>query len=523
MNRKVDVQRRNGFALPFINAGTAKVGTLTPVLCKRVVPGDIVTDNISFNIELPPMASNFKGRVDICFESLFVPNRILYGGWRNYYLYNNGPAGQFAPAGVPKTRYPIYRLLQTNSNVGTLMDYLGLPTSPSAVQNVDCLRIMAYHKIWDDWYRNKQVQNTLFVPRITGSPLTAANLPYSSITGNDSAYVNGASGQDSFAFNDGSGFQTLRQRNWSNDYFTDSYLTQNGGTPTFNVSISANDDFSIQSFRTANALTRFAERNQLADGDYKTTTFVNYGVTPGDALCEQSVFIRQLRKPLVTKSVFSTTNTGSNSSVDSPLTDVVGGRAGFTDSVDSGVMFDNFKVKEHGFIMVLMSLVPYANYSQNIQRETTMYVSSDSNAPFSDNFMIPMLSQIGNQPIYKKEIFGPTSDPAGVFSYTERYAEYKNFLNEIHGGLRSDGDLSFYVLQRVFASQPTLSSSFLQIPTTAMDNVTAVASWLSKYGYIYEVFHDCKMVRPLPEYSTPTLCDHILDSKWVSVHSQELN
>lgn len=521
MNRKVDVQRRNGFALPFVNAGTVKVGTLVPVLCKKVVPGDIVTDNISYNIELPPMASNFKGRVDICFESFFVPNRILYGGWRDYVLFNGGIAGSFKPAGVPQTWYPKL-VYSTSRDVsyrgnGKLSDYLGLPTSPSEDMFVDTLRFMAYHRIYNDWYRNKQVQQQLFIPRGNNVSITAGNLPYSSILSSSDQYVNGDDGTSPFIFNDGVDIWSLRQRNWSNDYFTDSFLTQNGAQNTFNVEISDDGYFSVQQFRTANALTRFSERNNLANGDYKTSIFVNYGVTPSDALCEQAVFVRQIRKPLITKSVFATSNVGSGVG-ESPYTDMVGGRAGFSDCVDSGLLFDNFQVKEHGYIMVIMSIVPYANYAQYVPREAIV-----RNSAFSDNFMIPQLAQVGNQEIYNYELFSETDAPYVPFGYTERYAEYKNFVNEIHGLLRYDGDMSYYAVQRAFGNQPSLNSSFLEIPTTALDNVTAISTWLTQFGAVYEVFHDCKMVRPLPEYSTPTLCDHILDSKWVSVHDSQIH
>lgn len=522
MKRKVDVQRRNGFAMPFVNAGTLKVGTLVPVFCKKVVPGDILSDKISYNVELPPMATNFKGRVDVCFESFFVPNRILYGGWRDYMLYNGGIAGQFKPAGVPQTWYPTL-VYSTGPSVtyrgnGKLSDYLGLPTSPSEDMFVDGLRFMAYHRIYNDWYRNKQVQQQLFIPRGDNSTLSPANLPYSSIMTPGGRFLNGSDGTSLALFNDGVDIWQLRQRNWGNDYFTDSFLTQNGNNVTFDIEISDDGYFSIQQFRTANALTRFAERNNLANGDYKTSIFVNYGVSPGDALCEQSVFVRQIRKPLVTKSVFTSANIGDGSPSDSLFGDVVGGRSGFTDSVDSGVMFDNFHVLEHGFAFVIMSIVPHANYSQFVPREAVL-----RNTAFSDNFMIPQLAQIGNQPIYQYELFSEGDGPLLPFSYTERYAEYKNFVNEIHGLVRYDGDLSYYVVQRAFGSAPLLNSSFLEIPTTALDNITSVSSWLSSYGAIYEVFHDCKMVRPLPEYSTPTLCDHILDSKWVSVHDREIN
>lgn len=522
MQRKVDVQKRNGFARAFLNSGTASVGTLTPVLVKKVVPGEIVSDKISYNVSLPPMASNFRGRIDVCFESFFVPNRLLYAGWRNFLLYNGGLATQFAPAGVPKTAYPRMQYVNSDCSQGSLLDYLGykplLNASASFKSDCDSLRVLAYHRIYHDWYRRKSVQTPVFLERNSGSSGTSAlSLPWTYIPGGASSVLDISS-----TLNDGVKCSSLRQRNWDLDYFTDSFTTQNGGSSPINVAV-GEDGFSIQQFRVANGLQRFSERNQLADGDYKTTIFVNYGVTPSDALCEQSVFVRQIRKPIVTKSVFAN-QSNADSTGSSVYSDWQGNRAGFSDSVDSGVLFDNFEVREHGFLFVIMSLVPHANYGQGICRECI--VPDDTNtASFSDMFCIPQLAQVGNQPIYSGElIYSNTSPgPKSVFAYTERYAEYKTANNEIHGLLVSGQNLAYTMVQRAFPdSAVSLNSSFLQIPTTALDNITAVSALLSTYGYEYDVYHDFRTISPLPDFSTPTLCDHILDAKWVDVHSPSI-
>lgn len=523
MQRKVDVQKRNGFSRSFLSSGTATVGTLTPVLVKKVCPGEIVSDKISYNVSLPPMASNFRGRVDVCFESFFVPNRLLYGGWRNFLLYNGGLATQFAPAGVPKTAYPRMRYKNSSAGAGSLLDYLGyrplLNADAANLNECDCLRVLAYHRIYHDWYRRKSVQSPVFLERSATSTasISASSLPWN--------YVSQSSGlvflADS-ALNDGVLSSSLRQRNWDLDYFTDSFTTQNGGSSPVNVAV-GEDGFSIQQFRVANGLQRFAERNQLADGDYKTTIFVNYGVTPSDALCEQSVFVRQIRKPIVTKSVFAN-QSNADATGSSAYGEYQGNRAGFSDSVDSGVLFDNFEIKEHGFVFVIMSLVPSANYAQGIPRECI--VPDDTNtASFSDIFPIPQLAQVGNQPIYSGElIYSNTSPgPKYVFAYTERYAEYKTANNEVHGLLVSGQDMAYTMVQRTFPdSAVSLNSSFLQIPKTALDNITAVSALLSRFGYEYDVYHDFRVISPYPDFSTPTLCDHILDAKWVNVHSPSI-
>ena len=101
------VQKRNAFSQDFTNSFTTKVGTLTPCFVKQVMPGDKIKLGVNLNVELPPMASAFKGKVSANVEFFFVPWRIVYGGWRNYYLYNGGVATQYAPAGIPKVVLPV--------------------------------------------------------------------------------------------------------------------------------------------------------------------------------------------------------------------------------------------------------------------------------------------------------------------------------------------------------------------------------------------------------------------------------
>ena len=47
--------KRNGFDLSFANNFSTKFGTLTPVLCKEVIPGDTFNIESAFGLKLMPM------------------------------------------------------------------------------------------------------------------------------------------------------------------------------------------------------------------------------------------------------------------------------------------------------------------------------------------------------------------------------------------------------------------------------------------------------------------------------------
>ena len=80
--RKVDIPNRSGFDLSFENLLTLKCGTLVPVLCEEVIPNETFSLGHMTQVQLPPMATDFYGRVDFRLEAFFVPNRILWGGWQ---------------------------------------------------------------------------------------------------------------------------------------------------------------------------------------------------------------------------------------------------------------------------------------------------------------------------------------------------------------------------------------------------------------------------------------------------------
>lgn len=513
----VDIQKRNAFDLSFINSLTGKVGTLVPCLCKKVIPGDIVSDKVAFQVELPPLASSFRGKIDFRMEAFFVPNRIIYGGWQDYMMYNGGLSDQYRPEGVDTCYLPFIKQFKGDT-AGTLLDYLGFSgfdsTQAVAFRPISVLPLLAYHKIYDDWYRDGSVQKPVFRPRsVTDSQLFGYHIPYLRITQNNALNDSAAwpSGSDLLKLYDGVSLTSLRQRNYAKDLFTSSFTSVNGGTNPVQVE-TAGDSFTIAQFRAANSLQRFAERNQLARGDYKRSIFVNYGVTPSDAVCNRSVYLGSCKAPIVVKDIFSTTET---SDLDSKFPNFVGGKAGNASATLDGTLFKNFKVCEHGYIIVICSLVPQAAYAKRNDTELCRV------GKFSDSFVVPALAQVGNQVIPQSAINGfHTNDPLkfdDVFGYTERYAEYKTSVNEIHGLFRGGKSLEFMCVRRPFEGPVEMSSNFLEIKTSDLDNITAVRAALSDYGFMCDIYHDLKAIRPLPKYSIPTLCDHILDSKWVEI------
>ena len=104
----VEMPNRSGFNLSHSNSFSGKTGTLIPVLCHELLPNDTISLGSQLQVQLPPMVTDFYGRVDFVLEAFFVPNRLLWGGWQDFIThptanpqYPEGTLVQGKPAKVP--------------------------------------------------------------------------------------------------------------------------------------------------------------------------------------------------------------------------------------------------------------------------------------------------------------------------------------------------------------------------------------------------------------------------------------
>lgn len=517
--RKVDIPNRSGFDLSFENLFSSKVGTLTPVLCEEVIPNETFSLGYRGVVQLPPMATNFFGRVDMRLEAFFVPNRILWGGWQNFWTM---PANN--PYSTPVVR-PLHTpsvlfnsapssFLNTYHGAGSLSDFLGYKLddfeSEDSLYIPNLLPWLAYHKIYDDWYRNSKIQKPVFVnssssPQLSRLPWVADTYELSYSSGWASATPLG----------DGVNLFSLRQRNWAKDYFTTAtlYPQANGQVGSSSVSFDtsgASGEISIAALRSANVLQRWYERNNIAGERYSDQIKAQYGVLPSDAFLDRPLFLGSSKFGVYSNSVSTTAETSSTEGGVNPFTGFVGSKAGQSQGLGEDTLIDKFTSTEHGYIMVLASLVPHAYYSTGVRRQLFHSRPGD--------FAIPLLQGLGEQPIFLSElgsqgIFSSNdldiSASSNVFGYTLEHAEYKYHDDEVHGLFRVGESLESFALSRGFSnpSKLALGTSFIQIPTTAMDNVCAVASGMSSYGYWADFNMQFKRVSPLSEYVIPTLGD----------------
>ena len=491
----VDIPNRSGFDMSFENLLSMKVGTLTPVLCEEVIPNETYSLGYLSQIQLPPMATNFFGRVDLRLEAFFVPMRILWGGWQNFFtMPTNNPYGTptVRPDEVPV--FVVEPEVAFNGDLD-LLDYLGVRNYPSTPKNglrISLLPLVAYHRIYDEWYRNSKITKPAFVRNSGSANPPLANLPWSSTT---FSYSTSDPITDS-NLADGVSVFSLRQRCWAKDYFTTASLfPQADGTTAGATAAVENGKISISTLRSANVLQRWLERNNIAGERYADQINAHYGVMPSDALIDRPIFLGSSKFGVYNRSVMQTTPASGSQSTQNPFSSV-GSKAASTSGSGNASLIKSFHSTEHGYIMVLASLVPHANYASGMRRYLSHRAIGD--------FAFPLMQGLGEQAIDSIEL--NSSLPPTVFGYQQQYSEYKYHDDEVHGLLRPGQSLESFVLSRSFGNT-ALNTDFVTIPTTSMDNVTAVKGDLSKYGAWADFYFSFKKVSPLSEYVQPTLGD----------------
>lgn len=505
----VEMPDRSGHNMSHNNSFTGSTGALVPVMCEELLPHDTVSLGSKLQVQLPPMVTDFYGRVDFVLEAFFVPNRLCWGGWKDFIThptanpqYPEGTRVQSKPTRVPYLKVgnplPSGGSLLYDVPIDSLLHYLdyGKMLSPDQQEDISVLPLIAYHRIWDDWYRDSRIQSPLFYPSAyigtssdTYSNSFLVSMPFSS------TLYDGAGGYVSVgdSFSDGVSVSSLRQRNWVKDYFTTaSPLPQAGGASEVKFDVSSTTEtgaFSIATLRAANSLQKWMERNNLAGYRYSDQIYAQFGVYPSDSIMDRCLYLGRNVNTVYNRSVFDTSG-GDN---------VLGTKAANSQVLGEGSIVDSFTATEHGFLFVLASLVPYPVYGSGSERRNFRTRVGD--------FAFPLLSGMGDQEIKARELTGNSYDTS-AFGYTDLYAEYKFRNDKLHGLLADGQDLSTYALQRSFdVTNITIGSQFLLIPTDYLDQVQAVSTSVQGYTYWADVHFVFKKVSTIPAYSQPTLAD----------------
>ena len=489
-------------------------GYLIPFYIDEALPGD--TFNCSASLFARMATPIFPIMDNLFLETFFfaVPIRLIWDNWQKF----NGE--QIDPGDSTDYLVPQVKAPAGGWPVGSLSDYFGLPTQ---VDNLDVSSFWhrAYNLIWNEWFRDQNLQDSVPVNRDDGPDSDTdfvllrrgkrhdyftSCLPWPQKGPGVELPIGGIAPLIAF----GSGVPTFHtsggiinaplniDSSYSSEPTGPLYLAKgigNSGNLTWSDSALAADlsqatAATINSLRQAFQVQKLLERDARGGTRYTEILRAHFGVISPDSRLQRPEYLGGSSARININPVQQTSATDSTSPQ--------GNLAAF------GVCGDHFhgftkSFVEHCVIIGLVNVRADLTYQQGIQRKFSRQTRYD--------FYWPALAHLGEQTVLNKEIYAQgTSDDDNVFGYQERWAEYRYFPSQITGKFRSTfaQPLDSWHLSQKFNNLPVLNAEFIQ-DNPPIGRVIAIPS---EPQFIFDSYINLKCARPMPVYSVPGLIDH---------------
>lgn len=145
--------RSNGIKTAF------DAGYLVPIYVDEVLPGDTKTLDATLFGRLATPIVPFMDNLFLETFFFFVPYRLIWDNWQKFNGEQENPGDS--------TDYLIPQVVSPDAGfaVNSLADYFGLPVKVSANLSVSSLPFRAYNLIWNEWFRDENLQDSVSVPK----------------------------------------------------------------------------------------------------------------------------------------------------------------------------------------------------------------------------------------------------------------------------------------------------------------------------------------------------------------------
>lgn len=516
---QVEKPGRNSFDLSHAMKFTGRIAHLMPTLCMEVVPTDEIDLSCDILCRLQPMVAPLMDRFDVRNEYFFVPNRIVWPesgankGWQKFIA--NDP-------GITRPFITIDGTLSASQE--KLLDYFRIPpfsSSPGFQSiNINALPLAAYQMIYREFYRPQYLEtenNAILTDGDNNASITDLLVLRSRRYDNDyhtAALPNPQKGAAGVTIPGG---VVSLDPDWSaggigsTPHFTSTTGNANSGDLTqFNLGGSnaqidvgvpgtdklaydpqgtlVTDMGTLNELREASAIQKWLEMFARVGSRFKELLKGAFGQEVEDYRLDRPEFITGVKAPVTISEVLQTSETAG-----SPQ----GTMAGHGITVIEGYQ-DSYRVKEHGYIIGITSVMPKATYCNGIERHWLRDSPND--------WYWPHFANLGEQATFNAEVCAYTTNQMGTFGYMPRYSELRTINDYVAGNFRPDsGNLPFWTLARDLSSAVPvpLNDAFLQVNE---DDVTRAftAGGTDDY-FLFHCLHKIRAVRPVPRYGTPAL------------------
>ena len=515
---------RSRFSMQKTLKTTFDSGYLVPIMCEEILPGDTFNVNVTMFGRLATPIFPVMDNLHLDSFFFFVPNRLVWTNWVKFMGEQDNPSDSISYT-IPQQVSPV-----GGYAIGSLQDYLGLPTvgqvGASNTVSHSALPTRAYNLIYNQWFRDENLQNSVVVDKGDGPDTTPAtnytilrrgkrhdyftgSLPWPQKGGTavtlplgtsapvkyGPAIVGGAAALNNFV--------VLRDDAANVAQF--SYGTTSGvntgdlaATNSLNIyaDLSAATAATINQLRQSFQIQKLLERDARGGTRYTEILRSHFGVTSPDARLQRPEYLGGGTTPINISPIAQTSGTGQTGQ-STPQ----GNLAAMGTYLAKGHGFTQSFV-EHGYVIGVVSVRADLTYQQGLRRHWSRSTRYD--------FYFPAFAMLGEQAVLNKEIYvtGGSSD-TNVFGYQERWAEYRYNPSEITGLFRSTaaGTIDPWHYAQKFTSLPTLNSTFIQDNPPLARNL-AVGTAANGQQLLLDAFFNINAARPLPMYSVPGLIDH---------------
>lgn len=529
---------------------TFNSGELIPFFVDEVLPGDTFNVNTSAIIRMTTPKYPVMDDAFIDFYYFYCPNRILWDNFKHF-------MGEIESTPWTPTKNYSVPQIKINGNEteglpreGSILDYMGIPTKVKNVFSVNALPIRAYVKIWNEYFRDQNIENEATIKTdntnveyqdrsspadeilknaVRGGRCLPVNrfhdyfsscLPYpqrgpevtipmtgnapvrmfkdadlktpgtrnTQVTTNDRVYLN-REGTDLFNIPSiGQDNNIKIAANITGGAYNNATWGQN---QTFlGTDLSNVTATTINELRNAIAVQQYYEAMARGGSRYREQLQALWNVTISDKTVQIPEYLGGGRYHVNMNQIVQTS--GQQNANDTPI-----GETGAMSVTPINESSFTKSFEEHGFVIGVMCVRHNRTYQQGLERFWSRKDRLD--------YYVPQFANLGEQPVKKKEIMltGTATDEE-TFGYQEAWADYRMKPNRVSGLMRSNatGTLDFWHYADNYKTVPTLSQEWMSEGKTEIARTLIVQNEPQFFGAI-QVAN--KTTRRMPLYSVPGL------------------
>lgn len=480
-------------------------GKLIPFFVDEVLPGDTFQIDTSAIIRMTTPKYPVMDDAFIDFYYFYCPNRILWDNFKQFMgEVDNTPWMPSKAYSVPQIKIA-GKKEDLSPYLGSILDYMGVPTQIDKEFKVNALPVRAYVMIWNEYFRDQNIDNAAVMKKgdeevtytdtgekegiekilqnaITGGSCLPVNrfhdyfsscLPYPQrgpevtipMTGN--APVGLYKNANLTEFGTVSGKQAIYFNQVANDDYVAGITNNQSGDRNSLVSGSSNKNAhvgdvaylganlsavtatTINELRNAIAVQQYYEAMARGGSRYREQVQTLWNVTISDKTVQIPEYLGGGRYRIGMNQIVQTS--GQQGQNDTPI-----GETGAMSVTPINESSFTKSFEEHGFVIGVMCVRHTRTYQQGLERFWSRKDRLD--------YYVPQFANLGEQPVKKKEIMltGTATDEE-TFGYQEAWADYRMKPNRVSGKMRSraTGTLDFWHYADNYSAVPTLSQEWM--------------------------------------------------------------